>query len=493
MSSVATRMLILIVTTISLGGCLKIGFLQKDKQPVTADATAKELTLKEAQFRKSLVSDISYELYLDLSDTHSLQFSGRTSIVFTLKKADKPLRLDFQAGDIQRVLVNSTPSSPTYNGHSIAFPAGTLKTGQNIIEIEYRQKYSTNGSGLNRFRDPADQRLYLFTDLEPFAASKVFPAFDQPDLKASYKLTVRAPEEWQVVSSNREKQTIREGSNRWWYFPASQKFSPYLFSVHAGPYRVWENNQYKVPMRLMARQSISHTVRPKEWFSLTAQGMSYFEEYFDIAYPWLKYDQILVPEHPFTGMENRAAVTFKEDLANRKITSKKPLMKATYIFHELVHRWFGNLVTMNGWDDVWLNEGFANYMAFKAMAEGTSLTDVWPTFYRKLEADAYFLDRLDHTRPLYSSVTHTGQEEEMFDPLVYAKGPAVLKQLEQFVTPAVFRQGVRDYLQQHQESNAGPDELRAAMEAAAGYSLKSWFHSWFYTPGVNSVTSEFQM
>lgn len=291
---------------------------------------------------------MDYALAIDL--TGSERFSATSTIRFDLKDTSEPLTIDLDSAVIASFSVNGHPASPQYNGWFITLPAHELHPGRNTVAVSYTRAYNTNGEGLHRMLDPADGKAYLFSQLAPANAHQVFALFDQPNMKASFALTVVAPATWQVISAARESSIGDLGAARRWTFPATKKLSPYAFSLHAGPYKVWEDNSgpCPYPLRLFARQSVAAQVNAADWFRYTKQGFAFFDQYFGVPYPFGKYDQLLVPDHLYGAMENIGAVTFAERgyLHQGPYTTVQREAMARVIMHEMAHQWFGDLVTM---------------------------------------------------------------------------------------------------------------------------------------------------
>ena len=320
----------------------------------------------------------------------------------------------------------------------------------------------------------------------------MFALFDQPDLKATFRLTVSAPKDWQVISTRRETAIEDRGAMRRWTFPATPVLSPYNFSLHAGPYHVWEDNTGKYPMRLFARQSVASQVSPKDWFRYTSSGLEYFDRYFGIPYPFAKYDQVLVPQFIYGAMENAAAVTFTENrfISPSVMTASERENLSSTILHEMAHQWFGDLVTMKWWNGLWLNESFASYMEKLASAESEEFGDPALQMYRG-KRGAYRTDQSITTHPIEVPVASTANAFDNIDSITYSKGASVLHQLRQSIGAETFRQGVNDYLTRHAYGNATLDDFIGALSKASGRDLKPWAQEWLYQPGVNSLRAEF--
>ena len=356
------------------------------------------------------------------------------------------------------------------------------------MDVEFAHDYSRTGQGLHRFTDPEDGRVYLHTHFEPYDANRLFPAFDQPDLKARFTLTVSAPAGWTIVSTSRESSIEKAGDRRVWHFPETRPISTYIFPLHAGEYRVWKSVAGEIPLRLFARESLSRYVRPDDWFDLTRRGFAFFEEYFDLPYPYGKYDQLIVPEFNIGGMENVAAVTYTESYVRRGRYTRQDMERLTNtLLHEMSHMWFGDLVTPAWWDGLWLKEAFATYMGYLSQAEATPYTDAWHMFYAVGKQQAYAADQRVTTHPIEVPVGDTRYAFANFDDITYRKGSSVLTQLSYFVGQEAFRDGVRQYLKEHSDGVTELADFIRALERASGLSLDEWVGEWLMTAGVNTL------
>jgi len=450
------------------------------------------ISQQQAQSRSERVSDVSYQL--DFTLTGESEFSGITNVNFTLSDTDSPLTLDLNQARVKSFTINGHKIYPRYNGNYFTLNPGLLISGSNTIEVAYTRKHSTNGEGLHRFVDPIDEKVYLYSHFEPAAAQQMFALFDQPDLKASYQLTVTAPKEWVVVSAMKEQSITATGENNRWHFPASPRLSPYNFSLHAGPYHVWKDNSGKYPLRLFSRQSVAEQVTPEDWFTYTQQGLTFFDDYFGIPYPFSKYDQLLVPDFLYGAMENAAAVTFSETyfLHKNKMTLAQKQSLAGVIMHEMAHQWFGNLVTMKWWNGLWLNESFAAFMATLATAEATEFTHAWRSFYAKGKQKAYEQDSRVTTHPIEVPVPTAKNAFDNIDAITYQKGASVLVQLNHLLGAQVFKQGVQDYLKQHSYQNAELKDFITSLEGTAKRDLSTWSDEWLNHSGVNTIKAEYR-
>lgn len=459
------------------------------KAPQMSAGMNPNLTRKEAQARKDLIHDIEYTLEFTLSEAKA--YAGHSQIRFNLKKkAD--IRLDFHAGQMDQLTVNGRQASVSYNGHYVILPKALLNKGENQIEAKFRHDFSRQGKGLHQFKDPEDNRVYIYSDLEPFDANHIFPSFDQPDLKATYQMKVTAPSEWVVVTSVRESSTqVNSQGTLTWNFPRSEKFSTYIWSLHAGPYQIWTDNSGAIPLRLFSRQSLASYVDPKEWFRITHQGFDFFNAYFNYPYPYKKYDQLIVPEFNAGAMENVAAVTFNERFISRGEKSRAERRRlAGVILHEMAHMWFGNLVTMKWWNDLWLNESFATFMASLAMAEATEFSEAWRDFNR-MKLWAYGEDEKTTTHPIETPVKDTLETFSNFDGITYGKGAAALKQLAYFIGPENFRQGIQNYFKKYAGQNTELKDFMSALSEASRRNLESWQEVWLQKSGFNTLEVDY--
>ncbi|SHF92139.1 aminopeptidase N [Microbulbifer donghaiensis] len=451
------------------------------------------LTAAYAALRKLQIADVDYKISLDL-DSESESFSGRliaeTEIARPLQQA---LTIDFTGGEVQSVSVNGQEIPFEYNGYFIRIAPEQLQLGPNSIAVDYTHPYSTDGSGLHRFKDPQDGNVYLYTHFEPYKANRFAPMFDQPDLKASYTIDVKAPADWQVVTTTREDniEDLADGRKHW-HFPATKKFSTYILPLHAGPFVVWESKAGDIPLRLMARKTLAPNVKPQDWFTFTQQSFDFFQKYYGIEYPFGKYDQLIVPDFTIGAMENVAAVTFNEAYVSRGEKTQAQRQKlANVIAHEMAHMWFGDLVTMKWWNGLWLKESFATYMASLALATNSEFDDVWENFYLRSKQSAYQADQLPTTHPIEVPVPNTAEAFSNFDSITYGKGGSVLEQLPHYLGKEGFRQGVSSYLTEFSYGNAELKDFMEHLGKAANKDMEQWTQNWLYKAGVNTISATF--
>lgn len=456
-------------------------------------AKSESLFAEYAQMRAQQVSNVSYNLQVTIGNESEI-FSGTTDIHFNLAANNQnDLTIDFSSGTVESVLVNGKAANFNFEQWFITIPANELSAGENTVTVNYQRPYATDGSGLHRFVDPENGEVYLYTDFEPYDANKLFPHFDQPDLKATYTMQVTAPKQWQVISATRESSIEEQGKNNIWHFPTSAKFSSYVFSLHAGNYAVWEDQFEDIPLRVFARQSLAQYVKPEEWFIPTKQSFGFFNKYFDIKYPFGKYDQVVAPDFNSGAMENVAAVTFNENYISRGEKSTQAKMSlASVIAHEMAHMWFGDLVTMRWWNGLWLNESFATYMANLALEKSSDFENMWDVFYSGTKQWAYSSDDSVNTHAIELPVPSTGDALTNFDGITYGKGASVLKQLPYYLGEENFRIGVSNYLKKFSYKNTDLDDFIGELGKAAGKDMTQWTQDWLYNAGLNTIKVNYQ-
>ena len=461
------------------------------REPISARDGTPYISQQSAMQRYARITDVKYDLAFSL--TGESRFSATTIVNFNLSDTSKALTLDLNQATISHFSINGKKVYPNYNGSYITLNPGLLSTGNNTVEVQFSREHSTNGEGLHRFVDPVDGKVYLYSHFEPAAAQQMFAVFDQPDLKANFTLSVIAPKEWTVISAMRESSITELGDTRQWQFPQSPKLSPYNFSMHAGPYHQWTDDSGPYPLRLFARQSVAEQVTPQDWFTYTQQGLEFFDDYFGIAYPFKKYDQVLVPDFLYGAMENAAAITFSESrfLFNSEMTAAQKQRLASVIMHEMAHQWFGNLVTMKWWNGLWLNESFASFMGTLATAEATEFSHAWRTFYANNKQSAYHLDSQASTHPIEVPVASSQNAFDNIDAITYSKGASTLNQLNHLLGEKAFQKGVQDYLLQYSYQNAELNDFIKSLGNAAKKNLTTWSQQWLYEAGVNSIKADF--
>ncbi|HEX4660243.1 MAG TPA: aminopeptidase N [Streptosporangiaceae bacterium] len=458
---------------------------------------ASNLTRDEARQRARLLDVESYRVELDLTGG-DVTFGSVTTVSFRCASPGSSTFIDLSAPAVREITLNGAPLSlQNFDGNRIALD-GLAES--NELRVAADCAYSRSGEGLHRFTDPADGGIYMYSDLETFDAHRVYACFDQPDLKATYQLEVTAREGWQVISNMAPVTTAPTATGQApgtetarWRFPPTPALPTYITAVAAGPYHVVRGEHDGIPLGIFCRQSLASYLDPDEIFEVTRQGFDFFHGAFGLRYPFGKYDQLFVPEFKAGAMENAGCVTFVEAYVFRsRVTDAYRESRAETILHEMAHMWFGDLVTMRWWDDLWLNESFATWAGTVAQAEATRWPAAWTTFAQAWKAWAYRQDQLPSTHPIAADIPDIAAVEVNFDGITYAKGAAVLKQLVAHVGRENFVTGVRRYFGQHAWGNAVLGDLLAALEQASGRDLSTWSKKWLETAGVNTLRPEYQ-
>ncbi|GIW12668.1 MAG: hypothetical protein KatS3mg062_0107 [Tepidiforma sp.] len=456
------------------------------------DAPRDVLTQQEAEERAARVSNVSYDIALDLQD-RATGYRGSVTINFDLS-GDGDLFLDFRGRSIERLEVNGRAiESPMWNGYRLWLPADCL-AAHNTVHMAYENDFDHEGDGFHQFVDPEDGQEYLYTNFEPYESHRLFPQFDQPDIKAAYRLTVTAPAGWELIHNTAPASVAWEpdGRRRWDFHP-TRRFSTYLFALIAGPYHVVRDRHGTVDLGLFCRRSLARYLDAVEIFEVSKQGLDFYSDFFGVPYPFGKYDQVFVPEFNSGAMENVAAVTHNEYMVFRDPpTMNQRRSRAEVILHEMAHMWFGNLVTMRWWNDLWLNESFATYMSYLCMERATKFDSGWLDFASSLKNWAYRQDQLVTTHPIAGRVDDTDQTFLNFDGITYGKGASVLKQLVAAVGLEGFREGMREYFRRHAWGNATLEDFLSAIESGSGASLRDWAHLWLETPSLNTIAARWE-
>jgi aminopeptidase N len=450
------------------------------------------LTRDEAAQRAALIKVSSYQVDLDLTGGDET-FRATGVIRFTCSSpGTSSTFVDLTAPAVHRIRLNDSPVPlDAFDGDRIAL---TGLAAENVLVVDAECAYSRSGEGLHRFTDPVDGRVYLYSDLETFDAHRVYPCFDQPDMKATFEFTVKAPTDWQVVSNLAAESYVAEGTAVRWRFPVTPLLATYFTAVAAGPYHVVRDEHDGIPLGLFCRQSLAEYLDPDEIFTVTKQGFDFFHNAFGIKYPFGKYDQLFVPEFKEGAMENAGCVTMLEDyLFRSRVTDSARELRGQVILHEMAHMWFGDLVTMRWWDDLWLNESFATWAGTLAQAEATRWSAAWTTYAQIYKSFAYRQDQLPSTHPIAADIPDIHAVEVNFDGITYYKGASVLKQLVAYVGRENFLAGVRKYFAAHAWGNATLADLLSALESTSGRDLTSWSTEWLETAGVNTLRPSFDV
>ncbi len=459
------------------------------------------LTRDEAATRASLLDVTSYSIDLDLT-TSDTTFGSTTTIVFSCREPGASTFADLVGATIHEITLNGEPVDASAYADSRIALSGLA--AENTLVVRADCTYSRTGEGLHRFVDPADDRVYLYSQFEVPDARRVYTTFEQPDLKAPYTFTVTTPAGW-AVSSNAatpepEDAASDDGQSdkQVWRFPETQPMSTYITALVAGEYhsvhRTYTGAHGEIPMGLYCRQSLVEHLDADELWKITEQGFGFFEEKFGYPYPFGKYDQLFVPEYNMGAMENAGCVTFRDEYLPRSRQDRSFYeFRAEVILHEMAHMWFGDLVTMRWWDDLWLNESFAEWACYHAAVNATEFTESWTGFTNARKNWAYRQDQLPSTHPIAADNYDLQAVEVNFDGITYAKGASVLKQLVAWVGLDPFLEGLRGYFEDFAFSNAEFKDLLMALEKASGRELESWAQEWLQTAGVNTLAPEFEL
>ena len=463
------------------------------------DMPGTNLSREEAATRAALLDVTSYSIDLDLT-TGDKTFASTTTLEFSCTQPGAETFADLVGAVVHEITLNGESIDPAtaYADSRIAL---TGLAAENTLVVRADCAYSHTGEGLHRFVDPVDGRVYLYSQFEVPDARRVFTTFEQPDLKSVFRFRVTAPEDWKVVSNapTPEPTPLGDGTALWAFEP-TERMSTYITALVAGEYHevqdVYEGKHGTIPLGHFCRQSlVEYLERDREEIvRLTKQGFEFFEELFDFPYPFGKYDQLYVPEYNMGAMENAGAVTLRDEYLPR---SRQPRsfyeFRASVILHEMAHMWFGDLVTMKWWDDLWLNESFAEWACYHAEVEATEYDDAWTGFANARKQTGYRQDQMPSTHPIAADNHDLHAVEVNFDMITYAKGASVLKQLVAWVGLEPFVAGLRQYFVDHAYGNTEFGDLLAALEKSSGRELSGWADEWLQTAGVNTLTPEFDL
>lgn len=478
-------------------------------------AHEENLTREEAQLRSASVSVTSCEVVVDLSaaaaeGSTTYPVVTRIDLDFSPQDHYTP-HLDYLGDSVQAVRINGEAQELSHTVGSARILLPSLEAGKNRVEVESTSRYSRSGEGLHRFTDPADGQVYLYTQYEPADSRRVFPVFEQPDIKTRFTFSITGPETWQLRSTAPEvsRETVAATAAGLddtglvtVHFAPTELQSSYITSLLAGPYHIEESTwsgstasgeNVDLNLAVLCRASLAEHLDADEIFTITRQGLDFFHHEFDYAYPWAKaeasgpgkYDQVFVPEYNLGAMENPGLVTFTEAYVfDTAATEAQHQNRANTILHEMAHMWFGDLVTMTWWDDLWLKESFADYMGTLAVDEATDFETAWVAFANGRKGWAYVQDQLPTTHPIVADITDLEAADQNFDGITYAKGASVLKQLAAYAGRDAFRSAARQYFAQHAFGNASLQDFLAVLSQAADRDMASWAEAWLGTSGI---------
>ena len=460
----------------------------------------KNLTRDEAHERADLLSVAAYDIALDLT-TGPTTFRTRSTVYFSVAREGASSFIDLIAASVEQITLDGESLDPATHFDGVRAQLPALSSGAHKLTIDATGVYMNTGEGLHRFVDPVDEEVYLYTQFEVADCRRMFAVFDQPDLKATFAFTVTAPAHWQVVSNEPTPDpqgvcttgVTREVPSATWTFAPTPSMSCYITALIAGPYDVVrdkvQTRNGTVPLGILCRKSLTPHLDADNIFDVTKRGFTFYEKEFDCAYPFTKYDQIFTPEYNMGAMENAGAVTYNEMYVFRaKVTEAIIERRALTILHELAHMWFGNLVTMQWWNDLWLNESFAEWASTTCQAEATQWDTAWTTFGTAEKSWAYQQDQLSSTHPIVADIRDLEDVEVNFDGITYAKGASVIKQLVAYVGREPFTAGIREYFSDHPWENTTLTDLLDHLVRASGRDLHAWSRLWLETAGVNTLS-----
>ncbi|MGH3716938.1 MAG: aminopeptidase N, partial [Micromonosporaceae bacterium] len=451
----------------------------------------RNLVRAEAVERARLLDITSYDVTVDLSgapDPAQRTFRSRAEIVFRCAEPGASSFIEVAADRVE---------SATLNGAPLDLSRWTPETGltlpglaaENTLVVEGMFHYSLSGQGVHRASDPVDGATYLYSQFETTDAQRAYACFDQPDLKSRFTFHVTVPAGWQAISNLPVASSEQHGETTTVHFVQSPVMSTYITAICAGPYHVVSDRHDGIDLAIYCRASMAEHLDADDIFGITKQGFDFYHQQFGIRYPLPKYDQLFVPEYNAGAMENFGCVTIAEDhyLFRSQVTDFEYEQRANTVLHELAHMWFGDLVTMRWWDDLWLNESFAEWASHWCMAEATRFTDAWSGFLAQRKSWGYRQDQLSSTHPVFCDIPDVAAVEVNFDGITYAKGASVIKQLVAYVGIDAFVTGLRAYFGAHQWGNAVFDDLLTALEAASGRELRKFAAEWLETAQVNTL------
>ena len=445
------------------------------------------LTRDEALARAGVISEvIRYDIELDLTRGDT-DFGSRTRVEFTAAPGGAAFA-DLVSTNVRSIKLNDRDLDPGAHHQDSRISLDDLAE-HNVLEVDADCQYMHTGEGLHRFVDPADGKAYTYSQFEVPDARRVYTTFEQPDLKSTFTLTVKAPKGWKVFS-NAPTPSPEEDGDSWTYrFATTEKMSTYITAVVAGPYEgvtdtLTSSDGRTIDLGVYCRASVLEHLDADAIIDITRKGFEFFEDAYGIAYPFTKYDQVFVPEYNAGAMENAGCVTFRDAYVSRTRPTEAQLeSRANTILHELAHMWFGDLVTMKWWNDLWLNESFAEFMSHLALAENTPYTEGWTGFMVRKDWGLK-QDQLPTTHPITAEIRDLADVEVNFDGITYAKGASVLRQLVSYVGRDAFFAGLHEYLTAHSYANATLADLLGELEKASGRDLAAWSKVWLEEAGV---------
>jgi aminopeptidase N len=452
------------------------------------------LTRSDALARAALLRVESYDVAVDLAEPGRPTFRSTATVRFSANAPGAATFVDVVAESFHSVTLNGREVDVSGYATDQGIRLDDL-AAENELFVDAELRYTNTGEGLHRFVDPADGETYLYSQFETADAKRLYACFDQPDLKATFTLRATVPQHWQVCTNGRPLReepaaaTSAGNPTKTVHFATTARISPYITALVAGPYHVARTTHDRIDLGLWCRQALAEHLDADELFAITAQGFDWYHANFGVRYPFDKYDQVFVAEFNAGAMENAGCVTIRDEYVFRgKVTDARYERRAETILHEMAHMWFGDLVTMRWWDDLWLNESFATYISTLCQTEATRWTNAWTTFANTEKTWAYRQDQLPSTHPIATDAPDVQTAEVNFDGITYAKGASVLKQLAAYVGVDAFLAGLREYFTDHAYGNTTLADLLDALEKSSGRPLAEWSKLWLETAGINTLT-----
>lgn len=453
------------------------------------------LTHLEAQERAELVEVQSYTVELDLLKGEEV-FGATTTVKFSSTMIGASTFIDAITKTVHRVTLNGKDLDVAKVSDGVRIQLDDLQANNELVVVS-DNPYMHTGEGLHRFVDPVDNEVYLYTQFEVPDSRRMFAVFEQPDLKATFQFTVSAPSKWKVISNSPTPNPVDRGDgSSVWVFAPTPRISSYITALIAGPYSEWRDELVSadgrtIPLGIYGRSSLAQYIDADYLFAKTKEGFLFFEEQFDYPYPFDKYDQLFVPDFNAGAMENAGAVTITESYVFRgAVNGFIKERRIITVLHELAHMWFGDLVTMRWWNDLWLNESFAEYASYLATAEATEFKEAWTTFASHEKSWGYREDQMPSTHPVVANIRDLEDVQVNFDAITYAKGGSVLRLLVAWVGQENFMKGLASYFKKYQWDNAELVDLLTELELTSGRKLREWSKLWLETSGVNTLRPE---
>lgn len=485
------RALSVLLAVAGLAGC---GSDDEESDRFLARGVSKTL----AEKRRWLVGNVKYTLFIGLDRGAEETKRATCTLSFDLKGQPDSLVVDYGAGELQSLSVNDkiVPEPDLVENH-IVIPGSLLKKGRNEIKTSFRSPVGKGGTALTRFEDETDDTEYVYTLLVPADAHLLFPCFDQPDIKARLELSVEMPAEWEALSNAPEESTVVTDGRKTVHFKESAPISTYLMAFTAGDYVRVDRTagaEGERPMALLVRPAKKEELVAADLFALSNEALHWLEEYFGVGYPFEQFAFALVPGFPYGGMEHPGAIFYSEQASvfDQEPTAAQLLGRALLYYHEVSHQWFGDLVTMAWFDDLWLKEGFATFMSYRLLDALYPEKQAWMRFHQRVKPRAYRVDATAGTTPVYQELGNLYDAKSAYGAIVYNKAPALLQQLEFLIGAETFCKGTQICLERFAFANARWPEIFKCYEDASGRDLEEWLDAWLLTKGMPSVTAEWE-